>query len=154
MHSRRTCSAHLPMDVWACVPGLSADGCSLPWCTWRRLCLGKSSSSAHLGASGVCKGYKCSQESLWVKRLYPLARCHSPQSVKGAQLASRGRGAKMEQDWCRREMACSGLTKRNWGCTSLWISISLWKWNKQQQKTPTKSCFHRGKLQKRWGELN
>lgn len=33
---------------------------------------------------------------LWVKRLYPLARCPSPQSVKGTQLASPGRGAKKE----------------------------------------------------------
>lgn len=33
----------------------------------------------------------------WVKKLHPLARCHSPQSVKGAQLAPPGRRAKKEQ---------------------------------------------------------
>lgn len=59
--ARRTCSAQLCMDMWACVPGLSADRFSLPCCTWRRPCLGKSSSSAQLGASGVCKELKCSQ---------------------------------------------------------------------------------------------
>lgn len=140
--ARRICSAHLHMDVWACVPGLPADGCSLPWCTWRRPCLGKSSSSAQLGASGVCKGHECCQGSLRIKRLHPLVRCHSPQSVTGAQLASPGRGAKEELHWCKREMARSGLTRRNCGC------ISLWKWNKQQQTSlpppQSKSCLLRG----------
>lgn len=36
-------------------------------------------------------------------------------------------------------MEHSGLTRRNYGCTSLWISVSLWKWNKQRQKSPPQS---------------